>query len=212
MKSVALNVEERSHTGTAACRRMRKQGVVPMNLYGLGRPVRLLSARGREIQRLLDQGVHIVDLTLSGKTQAALVKDIQYDAIGSEILHADLQRVDRNQPVHVYVPIRFLGTAPSIAGSLVEKLMEDIQLECLPLEIPDAFSINLSKLEIGQSVTVGDLEMPENCKPHGCHEDDIVVINHMKVHRDIEDETEEEGEEGPSEPELIGRNSPEGED
>ncbi|MCA9323082.1 MAG: 50S ribosomal protein L25 [Planctomycetes bacterium] len=211
MKSVNLDVSERTEQGTAACRRMRKQGIIPMNLYGLGRPVRQLQSTERAMRTLIERGVHIVNLTIQDKTQAALIKEVQYDAVGSWVVHADLMRVDPKTPVQVYVPIRFVGTAPEVSGSMVDKIREDVHVECLPLEIPDEFTINLSKLQVGESVTIGDLKFPEGCLPYEHNAEDVIVINHVKVEREEPEAGEGEGEEA-AEPELIGRKKVDEED
>ena len=88
---------------------------------------------------LIKRGAHIVELELDGDTQVALIKDVQWDALGSKIVHADFMRIDRDTVVHVYIPVRFLGTAPTVAGSVVDKILEDVQVEVLPLQIPGGF-------------------------------------------------------------------------
>ena len=122
--------------------------------------------------------------------------------IGSSIVHADFLRIDRDKPVHVYVPIRYIGMAPEVSGSNVEKLLEDIHIETLPLQIPDEFVINLSRLEVGQSITCGDMVMPAGCKLFGHHETDVIVVNHVKHGGGEAAETE--GDES-VEPEVISK-------
>ena len=208
MKSVKLDVGERNGLGTAACRRLRAEGRVPLNLYGLDRPTRQLDAPAATLRLLLDRGVHIVDLTLGDKTQAALIKEVQYDAIGVEIMHADLQRVDRDKPVHVYIGMKLIGTAPEVSGSIVEKIITSLQIECLPLEIPDDLVINLSTLAVGSAVKVGDLALPAGAKVIGHHAEDIVIINHVKV---VKEEAPVVAE-GAAEPELIGKKAKAGDE
>ncbi|MEE9394680.1 MAG: 50S ribosomal protein L25 [Planctomycetota bacterium] len=212
MKSVKIEVEERTKTGTNASRGLRKQGKLPVNLYGLGRSVRALAVNAHQMTRLMDQGQHVVELTLSGEVQAALVTDLQFDAIGSTILHADLIRVDRDTPVHTNVVIRYIGTAPAVAGSIVEKMMDSIPLEILPLEIPHEFVINLGSLAVDAKLTLGDIELPAGGKIFGAEADAVVVINHIR-HEKEEVPADEEGEGGSVEPEVIGKaKEPEGEE
>lgn len=192
MESAKLEVKDRSEMGSAASRRMRRSGVVPVNLYGLERAPRAMVANQHDLERLVEKGYHIVELQQEDKTQVVLIHEVQWDAIGSSILHCDFMRIDRDKPVHVYVPIRFIGMAPEVAGSNVEKVLEDIHVETLPLQIPDEFVINLSRLEVGHTVTCGDLDMPAGCSLYGHQATDVVVVNHVKhggSEAVVEDET-----------------------
>ncbi|MEZ6196495.1 MAG: 50S ribosomal protein L25 [Planctomycetota bacterium] len=201
MKTVKIEVVERAEKGTRACRRLRKDGRLPVNLYGLGRALRPLTVSTHEMQMLVDHGQTVVELTLDGKTQAAIMKDLQWDPTGAKLIHADLQRIDAAIPVHVHVPIRYIGTAPAMAGSIVEKQLDSLSLEILPLEIPREVVINLSRVGVGDRVTIGDIELPASAKPFHCHLEDVIVINH--IHHEKE-ETVEEGAEA-AEPEVIGK-------
>ena len=209
-ENLTLEVIDREEKGSAACRRMRKDGKTPINLYGLDREPRALYADSQRLELILEKGSHILELAQSDKSQVVLIKDIQYDAIGSTVMHADLMRIDRDKKVQVFVPVRFIGNAPVVADSAVDKLLEDIQVECLPLEIPSEFVLNLSELALDQSITVKEIEMPENCAFVGHNPDDPVVIHHIKVVK--EDEEADEDGEGSVEPEVIGKKPEEGDD
>lgn len=198
MKSVKIEVSDREDRGTRACRRLRKAGKLPVNLYGLGRSVRALTVSMHEMEMLLEAGQTVVELTLGGESQAAIMKDLQWDATGAKIVHADLVRIDRDTPVHVHVPIRYIGNAPAVSGSIVEKLMDSISLEILPLEIPREIVINLGTLAVGDRLTVDSLSLPASAKPFHISGDDTVVVNHIHVEKEAP-----EAEEG-AEPEVIG--------
>lgn len=204
MESFQLEVTDRTdeEKGTSSARRLRRDGMVPLNLYGLDREPRGLKANALKFDRVIESGSHVVELVQSDKTQVVLMRDVQYDSLGSTILHADLIRIDREKAVHVFVPIRYIGQAPEVAGSHIEKILEDVQVECLPLEIPEKFVINLSKVGVGEQVTVGDLEMGPGCKPYDHNDDDTIVVNSMKAQK-VEEEPVE-GEEN-AEPEVIGK-------
>ena len=210
MESVRLEVKDRQNVGTSVCRRMRNEGKVPVNLYGQGRTPRAMIANAQEVAKFVDKGVHIVELLQEDKDQVVLVQDVQFDALGSQVMHVDFLRIDRNKPVHVYVPVSYIGMAPEVSGSIIEKLIEDIQVECLPLEIPDAFIINLSVIEVGSGVKISELEMPAGAKAIGHNPNDLVVLNHIKKTT----EEPEEGAEGDEsvEPEVIGKSSTDEED
>ena len=200
MDSLQLKVTDREERGTAASRRMRKTGFIPVNLYGLGREPRHMTASQHEAQMMVDKGYHIVELLQDDNRQVVLIQDVQFDALGTTVLHADFLRIDSDKPVNVFVPVRFIGLAPEVSGSVVDKPLEDIGVECLPLGIPDEFVINLSKLDVGDAFRIGDLEMPANCKVHGHLDTDVIVVNHIKVEK-----AEVEDEDGGVEPEVIGK-------
>lgn len=211
MDSVKLEVKDRSEFGTAASRRLRRDGKVPVNLYGLERTPRPMIADQHDLQMLIDRGHHIVELQQEDKQQVVLIQDVQFDALGSTVLHCDFLRIDAEKPVHVFVPVRFIGMAPEVSGSIVEKLREDVQVQVLPLRIPKEFVVNLSHLQVGESVTVADLELPEGCELYDHQPTDVVVVNHMKAHL-TEDEPETTDEDAPTEPEVIGKGKGEDED
>lgn len=210
MESPKLDVFDRSDRGTAAARRLRKTGQFPINLYGLGREPRALQASSHTFNRILDGGFHIVELQQSDKKQVVLIQDLQFDALGSTILHVDLMRIDRDKKVHVHVPLRYIGMAPEITDSIVEKLLDTIQVEVLPMVIPQYFTLNLSKLEVGAAFRISDVEMPEGCAAFEHSDSDVVVLNHVKAQ---DEEVAETGEDGDSvEPEVIGKKADDGDE
>ena len=105
METPKLDVTDRSDRGSAAARRLRKTGQFPVNLYGLGRDPRAMQASTHAFEMILEGGFHIVELQQSDKKQAVLIQDVQFDALGSKVLHADLMRIDRDKKVHVHVSI-----------------------------------------------------------------------------------------------------------
>jgi len=204
-KTARLGIEERKERGSTACRRLRRSGRLPLNIYGLGKEARPVSADAHDVERLIELGEHVVELEEGGKVaDVALLCEVQYDAIGSKILHADLVRVDYDKPVQVYVPIHYVGTAPEVADSVVEKVLDTIHVECLPGNIPHEVVVNLSQVEVGTHLTIADIEFPPGVKPFEQDPDDVVVAN---THRaQVEEEAPLEGEEGePAEPEVIGK-------
>jgi large subunit ribosomal protein L25 len=183
MSEPTLAFEVRTTQGSAECRRMRRGGQVPCVMYGAGKDAVHLAVNGRELDKMLHAGVRIVEMHIGSERQVGLIKDLQYDALGSAIVHADFMRVDRDTPVHIYVPVRFIGAAPTVSGSVVEKILEDIQVEVLPLRIPKEFVVNLSTLKVGAHITIADLNLPEGCKPYHSALTDIVVVNHVRVEK-----------------------------
>lgn len=201
MEEPTLAFAPRTETGSSACRRMRRAGNVPVVLYGAGKEAIQLTVSAHALDRLLHAGVRIVEMTIGNERQVGLIKELQYDALGSKVVHADFMRVDRDTPVHVYVPIRYIGQAPAAAGAVVEKILEDVHVEVLPLRIPKEFVVNLSLLKVGSHLTIGDLGLPEGCKPYHQSLTDTVVTNHVRVEKAAAQPAEGES----IEPEVIGK-------
>lgn len=206
MEGTTLSFESRAGIGSADCRRLRRAGKVPCILYGGGKDPVNLAVSLHELDKALHEGLRIVEMQLGNEKVVGLIKDLQYDELGSDVAHVDFMRVDRDKPVHVYVPVRFIGAAPTGAGAVVEKILEDIHVEVLPLRIPREFVVNLSVVAIGQAVTIGDLKMPEGCKPYHHHMTDIVVINHIRIEKEAAPAVEADS----VEPEVIGKKPVEG--
>jgi len=206
MENITLNVEMRVDSGSAAARRLRRDGRVPAVLYGLKRDPRHLSMLTHDMVRILEKGEHVVELVSDETTQIVLIKDVQFDGLGSDLEHVDFVRIDRDVKVQVNVPIVFSGNAPTVANSTVDKVLDHLLVEVLPLEIPAAFEVSLINLEVGDQVVVGDLDIGK-CELVSSSVDDTVAVNHV-VHI-VEEPTEddEEGDEESVEPEVIGESS-----
>ena len=152
------------------------------------------------LRPVLKSGVHVVDLDLGGKTDKAVIREVQWDIFGKEIRHIDLMRVDPNERVNITVPIELKGTAPGVvAGGILEQPMHQLTIDCLAYQIPDSLQIRISALEIGQAIHVKDLELPEGSHAHA--QPDAIVVHVVKLQeRDIA-----ASESSPAEPEVIGK-------
>ena len=160
-----LTVESRDQIGTTASRRLRNSGRVPAVLYGHGQETTHLSIAERDVKALLRHQSKTV--TLSGDVEdTALVKDVQFDPLGIDVLHLDLLRVNLKESVEVTVPIRLHGDAPGLreGGMLLENLHE-VQVRCSAGAIPEEAVLNVSELQLGASLTVADLDLPEGVEP-----------------------------------------------
>lgn len=203
MQNITLNVEMRTETGSAAARRLRRSGRVPAILYGLKRDPRHLTMLTHDMVRILDRGEHVVELVSDETTQVVLIKDVQYDGLGSDLEHVDFVRIDRDVKVQVFVPIEYTGTPPSVANSTVDKIMNHVHVEVLPLEIPASFEVNLTNLEVGAQVLLGDLDIG-NCELFQSSPEDTVAVNHVVHVVEETEETDDDGEGSTVEPEVIG--------
>jgi large subunit ribosomal protein L25 len=170
---VALDVEVRSNAGKGAARKLRQAGRIPAVCYGRGRAPLSVSLDPRSLEKLLASsatGINtLIDLRVSGggdyDGRVVLVKDLQRDPVSARALHADFYAVDLEQAIEVSVPIHVTGSAPGVMlGGILDHALRELEIECLPRAIPDQILVDVSSLEIGMSLHVRDLVLPEGVK------------------------------------------------
>ena len=170
MAEVALDVEVRSSIGKGAARKLRAAGRIPGVCYGSGRAPVSVSLDPRSLERLIATsatGINtLIDLRVSGggdfDGRVVLVKELQRDPVSARALHADFYAVDLEQAIEVSVPIHVTGTAPGVTnGGILDHALRELRLECLPRAIPDQILVDVSGLDIGMSLHVRDLVLPE---------------------------------------------------
>lgn len=148
--------------GTAASRRLRKAGLVPAVLYGHKQDNEHLTLTQKTVDSILRHHSKIVELQGAVK-ETALVSDLQFDPLGIEVLHIDLQRVDMNEKVTVNVPIVFKGEPVGAKqGGIVIENQHEVEVECPAVAIPDSISANVTKVASGENMTAGQLVLPGN--------------------------------------------------
>jgi len=146
-------------------RSLREQGLVPGVLYGHGEKPVTVAVEEKPFGKLLQTAGKnvLITLDLEGKSESALVKDIQRDIIKRNMIHVDFQRVVMSEKIEVSIPIHVVGEAPGVkvSGGLLEHLTRAVKVRCLPSNIPPAIAVDVSALEIGQSILVRDLKPME---------------------------------------------------
>lgn len=195
-----LHVEKREQMGSSATTRVRRSGRVPAVLYGHGQPNEHLSISRSEVDALIRHHGRAVELQGS-LNDTAMVNDVQWDALGIEVLHLDLLRVNLKELVDISVSVRVHGEAAGTreGGVLIENVHE-VEIRCAAGNIPESVGLNVSDLQIDQHAVASDLELPEGVE---LVTDPETVIAHVEVPREQLEETEE-GAEG-VEPEVIGK-------
>jgi large subunit ribosomal protein L25 len=165
MKVVAF---ARTQQGTGASRRLRNAGQTPGIIYGGAAAPELIALDGNALfHALKKEAFHgsILDLELDGKTQKVLLRDFQMHAYKQMVLHADFQRVDASQPVHTKVTLHFINAeispAVKLGGAIVSHVLNELEVSCLPEQLPEFITVDLSTLEAGQSIHVSQLNLPE---------------------------------------------------
>ena len=205
MASTKLKVTSRKQTGTAACRHLRKQNLVPAVIYGHGEQAQLVSLPRHEVEILLAHGARLLDITLDKKAQKVLVKDVQHDHLGMNIVHVDLVRVSLDEKIHLTVPIELRGAvdASSHGGGVVEQHLMQLEVECLASNIPETILLRVGKLELGESVRVKDLPVDQGVTVLSDPEALVVTVKIVAAEVSAEDAVAE-AEPGAEEPEVIG--------
>jgi len=201
MDMFELKAWSREERGSRACGRLRRRGLTPAVLYGRGEPNVLLSVRESDLDQILQEHAFICRLECDAQTDHVQVNAIQMDALGDDIVHADFMRISLTETVTMSVPVVLRGEAPAVgAGGVLDIVMHELEVECLPTAIPDRIEADVSGLHVGDSLRIGDLDLPEGVAPVA--EEEEVVITVVAA---AEEEEEEELEEVVAEPEVIRR-------
>lgn len=158
-----VQVEKRDGSlGTAASRRLRKTGQIPAVLYGHKQDNEHLAISQKTVDSILRHHSKIVELQ-GAVNETALVSELQFDPLGIEVLHIDLQRVDMNEKVTVTVPIQFKGEpAGAKLGGIVIENSHDVEVSCPAVAIPESVIVNVTSVGLGENRTAADATLPEN--------------------------------------------------
>ena len=186
--SYIFDAEVRKILGRGNSRRTRVEGKIPAVLYGgSGEPVALMLDHNKVSKALEDEATysHILTLRFDGKEETAILKDMQRHPSRPIILHMDFQRVSESQKIKVHVPIHFLNEDSSAGvkkGGVVSHALADIEVTCLPSQLPEFIAVDLAKLDVGQSIHLSDLKLPPGLQSvelsHGEGHDQLVVAIH----------------------------------
>ena len=193
MSTIQLSAELREGKGKGASRRLRHANRLPAILYGVGKDAVSLSLLQKDVQYVMQDETfysQVLSLTVDGKAEDVLVKDIQHHPYKTIVMHVDFQRVDANKVVHVHVPLHFTGEdiAPGVKteGGAISHVMMEVEVACLPNLIPAYIEVDLSEMHLGDILHLTDLKLPEGVQvlalTHGDeHEHDTAVANiHMR--------------------------------
>src|SRR2546427_2772471 len=138
-ETFVLEVTERTTRGTNAARQIRKKGLVPAVMYGHGEDTKSLAVPGDELYKAIRHGVRIFDVKLGSAVQKTLLREIQWDPLGHDILHADFYRVRADEKITLDVKVELKGTAPGVtAGGVLVQQIHSLSVECLIINIPES--------------------------------------------------------------------------
>ena len=201
-----LVAEIRQDRGKGASRRLRHADKVPAIIYGAGRPPRALSFDHNKVLKQLENESFyssILNIKVGEKSQAAIVKDIQRHPSKARIMHIDLQRIVEDVKIKMNVPIHFLNAEEADGvkngGGSVSQLVNDIEVICLPKDLPEYFEVDILTLGLDEMLHLSDLTVPDGVEipqlAQGPENDQAIVSIHVIKVAVIEEEVEEEAEE-----------------
>lgn len=186
----------RSVQGSSACRRLRREGFVPGNLYGHEQDPEMISFEAESIRHFIESGTKVADLEVDGRTEKVLLRDVQWNTFSTEVLHCDFLRVDPNERIETDVPLILRGTAPgSLAGGIVEQPLHSLHVDCLAVELPDSIDVRITSLQVEDSLCVKDLAgLPPSLNILTPEDEVIVHVLRPRAEEEAEAPAEGEGE------------------
>jgi large subunit ribosomal protein L25 len=164
-KQVKLTAERRTATGRAAVRKLKAMGVVPAIIYGAKDKAEPLQVSRRDINAMLSHAAGeniLVELQIAGKSRLALVQEVQHSPLGGAILHVDFHAVSMDEMIQADVPLEPTGIANGVKnmGGLLEQNLRSLAIECLPRDLPDVITVDVSALDIGDAIHVREIQLP----------------------------------------------------
>ncbi len=219
MDNVSIVVHKRDVTGTRAAKRLRKSGLIPGVLYGHGKDAVLIAVEPHTLRDALttDAGTHaILNVTFEGQKRShhAIVKDMTLDRVKSTVIHVDLQEIRLDETIETTVAIRFEGESKGVkSGGMLDESTREVTVKGLVTAIPEHLVLDISELDVNETLKIADLQVPEGIEIVGDSEE---VLCSVLPPRKVEEEEGAEGEEaaeaeGAAEPELVGKKEDEGE-
>ena len=200
-EALLLKAEIRERTGSKDAKKLRKKGRIPATVYGhKKKPVAISLDRSTMVEEL-HHGRRLMDVQIGGKKEKMIVKDLQYDYLGKDIIHVDLMRVDVTEMVKVTVPIELKGAAKGAhEGGVIEVCTDHLEIECKVTDIPESVVVSVKEIGVGDTLHARDIELPVGVKLVSPPETLLVTCHVITAART----TEEIEKEMPISPEVIG--------
>jgi large subunit ribosomal protein L25 len=200
-KLLLLKAEIRDHTGSKDAIRLRKNGRIPAVVYGHKQKSVAVSLDRNTLVEELHHGHRLMDVQIGRKKEKMIVKDLQYDYLGKDIIHVDLMRVDVTETVKVAVPVELKGIAKGThEGGIIEECTDHLEIECRATDIPESVIVSVKEVGVGDTLHAGDIELPDGVKLVSPPETLLVTCHLVAAART----TEEIEKETPVSPEVIG--------
>jgi len=205
MSEVLLNVETRKDLDKKTTKQLRREGKIPGVFYIHGEDSIPVAMDEKLLRNLIHSDANIIDLKFdTGKKAKCVIRDIQWHPVSDNPIHVDLLGIKLTEKLTVDVPIYITGEAVGVktGGGILQHILREISVQCLPLDIPEHFELDISGLEIGDSIRVEDLDI-DKVEILTDPTQSIVTVRPPAV--EAEEEEEELGEEEATEPEVVGQ-------
>jgi len=197
MATIEVNAVSRSVQGTGASRRLRRAGKVPAIVYGASDKAQVIELDHKAfLLQLRHEAFHssILQMNIDGKKESVLLRDVQMHPWKHEVLHVDFQRVDAKQKIHMRVPLHFINEeiAPGVklGGGVVNHILTELEVSCLPADLPEYLEVDLAALELGDAVHLSEVKLPSGVESVQLTRGDDSVVVSVQVPR-VASETEE---------------------
>ena len=201
-ETAQLSAKPRSELGSRANKRLRDSGFVPGVIYGHKEAVVPVTLPKKELVGHLDRATHLFDIALDGKSEKVLIKEVQYDHLGLEVLHVDFARVSLDEKVEITVPLELKGTPKGEdEGAVLQQIVMELEIECLVTDIPKEIVHNVADMEKDSELRVRDLKLPPGVR--ALQDEDLILAMVKEIEEAAPAGAVEE--EGAAEPEVIGR-------
>ena len=199
MPEVVVAAQSRTESGKSSNRRLRGRGLIPGILYGAGREAVSVAVSPDDITNILRSASGentLFDLELSGSKRKVILKEFQVEPVGGQLLHADFFEVALDKPIEVKVHVELLGTPIGVKnqGGLLDFITRELEVECLPADIPDKISLDVSGLELGKHLRVSDVQAPSD-RVTLLTDTDVVIVHVVTPRADVAAAEEEAADE-----------------
>lgn len=168
MLASVIKVSERTGVGSSHSRRARREGKVPVVLYGLKKEPKYFLVEEKELEQILNKDINVVKLTTGKSEVNALIKDVQYNYLAGHTTHIDFQEIDMDKVIVAKVAVHPHGTAVGLsAGGVLDQFVHEIEVSCLPSNLPESISVDVSGMDLGDTLHISDVKMPANVEAAG---------------------------------------------
>ena len=202
MNEFEVVAQPRAALGTSANRRLRRSGHIPANLYGGGKDPTPLTLEENRIRKQIENeafAAHILTVKVEGEESQAVLKSVHRDPVTNRVIHMDFQRISARSEIHMHVPLHFVNEEDcpgKRAGGIVTHLLVEVEVGCLPKDLPEYIEVDMASLDVGDSVHLSELVLPEGVHlmvlAHNPDNDQPVVSVQHPQKLEVEEVVEEE--------------------